>query len=116
MTDPLEGLHDIQLPDAGWPEAFAGLALGIALSLLIGFLLRFIARRRISAKDRVLSELATLGTASREQRLFGQAKILQRIKPGAIAGLSEALYRRESDISPDDVERQLVSLIKAARL
>ena len=104
------------MPLAGWPEAMAALALGLLLAALVGLLLRTVAFRPPSARQTLMAELAALHGRSDGERLAGQAALLRRVKPGAIPGLSEAIYQRQPQLSPDDVEREILHLIKTARV
>lgn len=116
MTDPLAGLADIELPVSGWPEAFAAMAVGLLLALLAGALLRLVAWRPPSLRDKLLDELLQSRSLDQGSRLLKQAQILRRVSPDAMPELSEALYQRSPHLSPDDVERRLAKIIETAPL
>lgn len=116
MTDPLAGLIDGSLPAAEWPEAIAALALGLLLAAAASLCLRLFARRPPSAKECLLADLRDLRNLTSHERLAGQAVIAKRLKTGAISGLEQAIYERSPTLSPDDVEAQLIVLIKKAKI
>jgi hypothetical protein len=116
VTDPLAGLSDIELPVAGWPEAFAAMAVGLLLALLASALLRLVAWRPPSPKDTLLAELMESRSLDQGSRLLRQAQILRQVSPGAMPELSASLYRRDPQLSPDDVERRVIKIIETARL
>jgi hypothetical protein len=111
VTDPLAGLADIELPVAGWPEAFAALAIGLLVALLASALLRLVAWRPPSPKDKLLAELMESRSLDPGSRLLRQAQILRQVSPGAMPDLSASLYRRSPQLSPDDVEQRLIKII-----
>ncbi len=120
----------------------AGASLGLLVSLLLLILLRRFVRRLPSRRETALKALAASKDLEPAERLLAQARILQtlaqdlqpassstthwsRILEGYLktdfftAGpgkaLSEDLYRPVSPADPDEIERELLPLLKRVR-
>jgi len=123
----------------------AGCALGLLLALVVVLLARAFVRRPPSRRETALADLAASRTLAPAERLLAQARILQDLAPpvkdriaaedsgndwssrlgrslgtdffttGAGAGLSESLYRRESGLDPEDLDRELQRLLNRTR-
>ena len=92
------------------------MACGLLLAVIAGLLMRLVAWRPPSRKQKLLAEITSLRNLDPATRLAGLARILKRVHPGAIDGLNEALYQRQSALSPEIVEERLVNVIAAAKI
>ena len=101
VNDPLAGLHDIRLPDSGWPELCAALALGLILAIILGHLLRLIAWRPPTQRQLLLTELADLRGKEPGERLLGLAHLARRAGIPEVPGLRAALYEPRPALSPE---------------
>ncbi len=139
----LRDLHPPELSEvsilADWA---AGASLGLLLSLALLMLLRRFVRRLPSRREAALKALAASRTLEPAERLLAQARILQTLAQdlqpassgaahwhrvlegylktdfftaGSGKALSEDLYRPVSSADPDEIERELLPLLKRVR-
>ena len=116
MDDPLSGLRDVHLPGAGFPELLAAAAAGLALAVICGLLLRFVAWRPPTRKQKLMEYIAALKSLDPGERLLGYANIAKSVDPGLVPRLRPALYARSEPVTADDAERDLLAGRRGAKL
>jgi len=148
-ADVLAGLRDIRMPSAGssdiLPDVAAAFALGLLAAILLALLARLVARRPQSLRQAALAELARARALAPDERLFAQARLLQRLSGalgarealdapgghwpaeldrrlgtdffthGAGRDLRENLYKPGSALDPDRLDADLVRLLRRIR-
>jgi hypothetical protein len=125
-------------------DAAMAFAAGLLVALAVVMLARALMRRRQSRREAALVELEATRRLAGKNRLIAQANLLRRLASqmpvatgdasalhwtarldretgtdfftaGAGAGLREALYRRDAEIDPERIDRQLVLLLQTVK-
>ena len=125
-------------------DAATAFVAGLILALAIALVVRVFARRPPSRRDRALAELAASRALAPDERLLAQARLLRRVAderdrrgvdstsahwadvfdqrldtdfftagPGVV--LREALYRPDARVDPEQIDRELVKLLRRIR-
>lgn len=125
-------------------DAAMAFAAGLLVALAVVMLVRALMRRRKSRREAALAELEATRRLAGKDRLIAQANLLRRLASqmpapsgdasalhwtaridretgtdfftaGDGAALREALYRREVEIDPERIDRQLVLLLQTVK-
>jgi hypothetical protein len=113
MDDPLLGLRDVHFPEAGFAELLAAGAAGLILAAVLGLLLRVVAWRPPTPKQKLLDGIAALRPLDAGERLLGYARIAKEIDPVLLSQMRPALYARAEPSAADDVEKTLIDAVEA---
>jgi hypothetical protein len=142
-ADVLAGLRDIRMPAAGGTdilaEVGAAFAIGLLAAILLALLARLVARRPPSLRQAALTDLARTRFLAPDERVFAQARLLQRVSEalgapgsqwpaeldrrlgtdffthGAGRHLHEDLYKPGTALDPDRLDADLVRLLRRIR-
>lgn len=124
-AETLVGLRDVHTPPLAMTDMLAdgilAVALGMAVAMLVGLLLRPLTRRLRSPRELALSELARSRNLSAAERLMVQARLLSRfaaeLKPSAelMAKLRRELYQPEGGADAERLEQELSLLFRRLR-
>ncbi|MGE0212720.1 MAG: hypothetical protein AB7S41_13570 [Parvibaculaceae bacterium] len=124
-AETLAGLRDLHAPPLAptdlLADGFLAVALGVALALLIGVLVRPLTRRIFSPREIALSQLARSRGLAPAERLIVQARLLARFAPEIdppaelIARLRHELYRPAGGAHAERLEQELSLLLRRLR-
>lgn len=146
VAESLSSLHDIRLPGLGPEALLGDVAVtfaaGLALALIATQLARLFLYRPASRCQRLLEALFDSRQLPAGERLLAQARLLKRLADelaqeparddwltlldrrlgtdfftvGPGAQLRDGLYRREPPVDPEVIEREVVRLLRRARI
>ncbi len=124
-AETLVGLRDVHTPPLAVPEmladGFLAVALGIAMAILVGLLIRPLTRRIRSPRELALGELARSRGLAPAERLIAQARLLSRFaadlkpSPELLAKLRHALYQPGGGADPERLDQELSLLFRQLR-